>query len=152
MFCNTVEFLGCCVFLFVKHPYDVGDCVDINKEPLLVEHVSLMYSVFRNVHTSKQVQIPHNVANALFIENVSRSPATKERFSVTVAPTTTDEEISKLRDEIMKYITTEENKRDFKPHVEMGLGELGDLQSLQLKVEVKYKVRYWKTLVDSHCM
>merc|ERR1712000_483526 len=38
------EFLGSCIFLFVKHPYDVGDRVVINDTQLIVERISLLYS------------------------------------------------------------------------------------------------------------
>lgn len=60
---TVTEFLGCCIFLFVKHPYDVGDRVDISPAgtlplELVVEHISLMYTVFRRVDSDKQVQIP----------------------------------------------------------------------------------------------
>jgi len=39
------EILGSCIFLFVKHPYDVGDRVDIDDKKYIVEHISLLYTV-----------------------------------------------------------------------------------------------------------
>lgn len=59
---TVTEFLSCCIFLFIKHPYDVGDRVEINDIQLIVEHVSLMYSVFRRVDTDAKTQIPHSKA------------------------------------------------------------------------------------------
>ena len=54
------EFLGSCIFLFVKHPYDVGDRVDINgpeKQNLVVEQISLLYTVFKRIDCMKMVQV-----------------------------------------------------------------------------------------------
>lgn len=57
---TTQEFLGSCIFLFVKHPYDVGDRVDITgpeKEFLVVEQISLLYTVFKRIDSMKMVQV-----------------------------------------------------------------------------------------------
>jgi hypothetical protein len=54
------EFLGSCIFLFIKHPYDVGDRVDIQgpeKEQLVVEQISLLYTVFKRIDYMKMVQV-----------------------------------------------------------------------------------------------
>lgn len=54
------EFLGSCIFLFVKHPYDVGDRVDITgpeKMNLIVDQISLLYTVFKRIDCMKMVQV-----------------------------------------------------------------------------------------------
>lgn len=45
------EVLGSCIFLFVKHPYDVLDRVDIGDDQLVVEHISLLFTVFKKINT-----------------------------------------------------------------------------------------------------
>lgn len=57
---TTQEFLGSCIFLFVKHPYDVGDRVDITgpeKEQLTVDKISLLYTVFTRIDKMQVVQV-----------------------------------------------------------------------------------------------
>jgi hypothetical protein len=52
--------LGSCIFLYVKHPYDVGDRVDIvgpEKEQLIVEKISLLYTVFVRIDKMQVVQV-----------------------------------------------------------------------------------------------
>ena len=52
--------MGSCIFLFVKHPYDVGDRVDIvgpEKEQLIVEKISLLYTVFVRIDKMQVVQV-----------------------------------------------------------------------------------------------
>lgn len=51
------EFLGSIIFLFVKHPYDVGDRVDINSEHLIVEKISLLYTVFTDLKSMQITQV-----------------------------------------------------------------------------------------------
>jgi hypothetical protein len=51
------EFLGSCIFLFVKHPFDVGDRVEITATGMFVERISLLYSVFTRVDTNQVVQV-----------------------------------------------------------------------------------------------
>ena len=116
---TVTEFLGCCIFLFIKHPYDVGDRVSINDVQLVVEHISLMYSVFKRVDSDATVQIPHNIANTLWIENISRSRAMKERLKLSVAATTSNDDILALRGELQKFVTAEDNRRDFQPEFGM---------------------------------
>lgn len=53
------EVLGSCIFLFVKHPYDVGDRVDIGGEQLIVERISLLFTIFRRIGDHKTTQAPN---------------------------------------------------------------------------------------------
>jgi hypothetical protein len=50
----------------VKHPYDVGDRVDITgpeKEQLIVEKISLLYTVFTRIDKMQVVQVGLPPAN-----------------------------------------------------------------------------------------
>lgn len=50
------EFLGSCIFLFVKHPFDVGDRVEITSTHMMVDRISLLYTVFTRLDTKQVVQ------------------------------------------------------------------------------------------------
>lgn len=58
---TTQEFLGSCIFLFVKHPFDVADRVDITnggeKMYFIVEKISLLYTVFTRIDKMQVVQV-----------------------------------------------------------------------------------------------
>ena len=146
---TVTEFLSCCIFLFIKHPYDVGDRVDINGVQLVVEHISLMYSVFKRVDSDTTVQIPHNVANGLWIENISRSKAMKERLTLSVAATTSNEDILALRGELQKFVAADENRRDFQPEFDIELISVGNLKQLDLQVEIRHKSNFANELLRS---
>ena len=99
--------------MFVKHPYDIGDRVELNDRQLTVEHISLLFTVFRQIQSNQLVQIPNIVLNTLWVENVSRSKAMKEQFSIFVDFTTSFEDIQLLKAEMSKFLIDKENNRDF---------------------------------------
>ena len=134
------EVLGSCIFLFVKHPYDVGDRVDILNEQLTVEHISLLFSIFRRVDTHRIVQIPHLVLNSNWIDNVSRSKAMREQIKIFINFDTTMDDINALKHEIQAFVRSKENSRDFFPEVEVDLVGVAEMNKLELRVEVKHKV------------
>lgn len=127
------------MFIFIKHPYDVGDRVVINEAQLVVEHISLLYTVFRRVDTNRTVQIPNIVSNATWIENISRSKAMKEQIRMSINADTSFEDIELLRLELQTFLAAPENKRDFLPDLEIELLET-DMKEMKLRVEVSHKV------------
>jgi hypothetical protein len=139
---TTQEFLGSCIFLFVKHPYDVGDRVDITgpeKEQLIVEKISLLYTVFTRIDKMQVVQVPNIILNNQWIENVTRSKAMKEVIDVNVSFDTSFEDIELLRLEMEEFVRSPDNSRDFQPDISIGVGGVGDCDKITLKVVIKHK-------------
>jgi len=135
------EFLGSCIFIFVKHPFDIGDRVRIDGHELIVERISLLYSVFRTVETAKTMQVPNINLNSLWVENISRSGAMKERVTVQVSADTSFDDIDQLRLGVESALRQPENRRDFKHEAEVELVSIGDMSKLELYVEAEHKVR-----------
>ncbi|WPH01877.1 putative mscs family protein c2c4.17c [Acrodontium crateriforme] len=136
------EVLGSCVFLFVKHPYDIGDRVDIGENQFVVEHISLLFSVFRRVTgtgVGRLTQVPNIVLNTLWIENVTRSKAMTEQLKIDVSFDTSFEDIQILKNELQKFVIDKDNSRDFQPEVEVAILGTSDQSKLSLQVEIKHK-------------
>ncbi|KUI53374.1 hypothetical protein VP1G_00590 [Cytospora mali] len=133
------EFLGSCIFLFVKHPYDVGDRVDISDEQLIVEKISLLYTVFTRIDNMKIVQTPNIIVNNLWIENVTRSKAMKETIELNISFDTSFEDIELLRLEMEKFVRHPDNARDFQPDFSIGIGSVNNCDKLTLQIVVKHK-------------
>ncbi|KAF1812813.1 hypothetical protein P152DRAFT_396145 [Eremomyces bilateralis CBS 781.70] len=133
------EVLGSCIFLFVKHPYDIGDRVDISKEFLIVERISLLYTEFKSVTTSKCVQIPNIVLNSLWVENITRSKAMREPISISVSFDTSFEDLALLKSELTAFVTHKDNCRDFQPDLDVELLSVGDMSKLELRVDMRTK-------------
>ncbi|KAI9158397.1 Mechanosensitive ion channel protein Msy1 [Paramyrothecium foliicola] len=143
------EFLGSCIFLFVKHPFDVGDRVEITSTGMFVERISLLYSVFTRVDTNQVVQIPNIVLNNLWVDNFSRSKAMVEFFEVDVSYDTTFEDIELLRAEMEQFVQAPENSRDFKPDFTIGVGGVGSLDKMTLKLSIKHKSNWHNGVVKA---
>ncbi|KAF2086727.1 hypothetical protein K490DRAFT_44024, partial [Saccharata proteae CBS 121410] len=133
------EVLGSCIFLFVKHPYDVGDRIDLSDDQLTVEHISLLFTVFRRVNNGRMVQIPNIVMNTLWVENVSRSNAMREQVSIYVSFGTTFEDIKTLQDEMQNFVRDKDNCRDFQPDVDVDVRGIAEMNKLELCIEIRHK-------------
>jgi hypothetical protein len=140
---TTQEFLGSCIFLFVKHPYDVGDRVDIagpgGVENLVVEQISLLYTVFKRIDSMKVVQVPNIVLNTMWVENVTRSKAMKEQLEMFICFDTSLEDIEILRKEMEAFVRHPDNSRDFQQDITLEATGIGNMDKLQLRVEIRHK-------------
>ncbi|KAF3007378.1 hypothetical protein E8E13_000783 [Curvularia kusanoi] len=133
------EILGSCIFLFVKHPFDISDRVDITSEQLTVEHIALLYTVFKRVSNGKTVQIPNIVLNSLWVENVTRSKAMREQVSVFCDFGTSFEDIHLLKLEMQSFLRDPANTRDFYPDTDIEVISIAEMNKLELRVEIRFK-------------
>lgn len=140
------EVLGSCIFLFVKHPLDIGDTIYLNgtsqsttPDQLICEKVSLLYTVFKRVNSGRSVQIPNNVLNTLWVENITRSKAMREQLSIFVDFNTTFEDVQLLRQEMVNFVRAKDNQRDFQPNVEVEVIGIGNMDKLELRIEIQHK-------------
>ncbi|KAM4060009.1 mechanosensitive ion channel domain-containing protein [Hirsutella rhossiliensis] len=136
---TTQEFLGSCIFLFVKHPYDVGDRVDIGKVQMVVDRISLLYTVFTRIDLMQVVQVPNIQLNNLWVDNISRSKAMKETVELNVSFDTTFEDIELLRLEMEDFVRSPDNARDFQPDFNISVAGIGALDKMVLYISIKHK-------------
>lgn len=134
------EVLGSCVFLFVKHPFDVGDRVDISGRSFMVERISLLFTVFRCVTDHRITQVPNAILNTLWIDNLTRANAMHEQLTVSVNFGTTLSHVQSLREEMETFVRDKENCRDFQPDIDIEVVGVGDdMDRLQLHVDIRHK-------------
>ncbi|KAJ5502313.1 Mechanosensitive ion channel MscS [Penicillium fimorum] len=133
------EVLGSCIFLFVKHPFDIGDRVEVSDVPFVVERISLLFTVFRNVKDARVTQVPNNILNSLWVDNFTRANAMHEQLVIPVAFDTTFAEVQLLRQEMENFVRDKENCRDFQRDIDIELDGVGDMDKLQLRVDIRHK-------------
>ena len=133
------EVLGSCIFLFVKHPFDVLDRVDIGDDQLVVKHISLLFTVFKHINSHKLTQVPNIVLNTMWIQNVSRSDAMREQLTIYVDFGTTLEDVQLLRNEMQAFVADKENSRDFQPDINIEITGIASMDKMELKVEIRHK-------------
>jgi hypothetical protein len=87
----------------------------------------------------KMVQTPNIVLNNLWVENVTRSKAMKEQLDMFISFDTTLEDIEVLRSEMESFVRHPDNARDFQPDIILEATGIGNMDKLQLKVEIRHK-------------
>jgi small-conductance mechanosensitive channel len=133
------EVLGSCIFLFVKHPFDIGDRIDILDKSYVVERISLLFSVFRTVGDHRMTQVPNNILNSLWVDNFTRANAMHEQLTVPVSFDTSFAEIQALREEMELFVRDKENCRDFQQDIDIEVVGVGDMDKLELRVDIRHK-------------
>ncbi|KAJ7218050.1 Mechanosensitive ion channel-domain-containing protein [Mycena pura] len=133
---SLAEVLTSIIFLFIKHPFDVGDRVVIENVSYTVKEIRLLSTVFIN-SDGVLVQAPNLVLNGEFIQNIRRSPQMSETFTFDVHYSTSFEDVEKLRERMLKFVTTE--RRDYQPAFDVVVVDFPDQEKMTLSADIKYK-------------
>ncbi|KAF5093683.1 hypothetical protein D0Z00_003919 [Geotrichum galactomycetum] len=131
------EILASCVFLFVKHPLDVGDRVDINGDSFFVKEISLLFTVFTRVGDSTVVQAPNSMLNTLWIDNLSRSGP--QTFSIKLylgLPDTSLSQIQAFKERVNQFVL--DNPKDYFANPFISCTDLPDLDRVCLYMAVTF--------------
>ncbi len=146
------EFLQSCIFVFVKHPFDVGDRVAIygntgstlKGDDYFVKEISLLYTEFKKME-GHVVQAPNSYLNTLFILNMRRSGGLAEAVPIVIRFGTTLEQIEGLRNTLLEFVRSE--KREFQGNILTELREVTEAYSLTLNVVFFYKSNWQNELL-----
>ena len=146
------EFLQSLIFVFVKHPFDVGDRVTIygntgsqgRGDDYFVKEISLLFTEFKKME-GHVVQAPNSYLNTLFILNQRRSGGLAEAVPVTIKFGTSLEKIEALRSRLLEFVTAE--KREYQKNILTELREVYEAHSITLNVVFFYKSNWQNELL-----
>ncbi|KAJ5157850.1 uncharacterized protein N7482_008950 [Penicillium canariense] len=138
------EFLQSVIFVFVKHPFDVGDRVTIYGnagdtglgDDYFVKEITLLYTEFKKMQ-GHVVQAPNSYLNTLFILNQRRSGALAEAIPIIIKYGTTIDQIDGLRQRLLEFVRSE--KRDFQSNILTEMRAVTENFSVTLNVVFFYK-------------
>lgn len=138
------EFLQSVVFVFVKHPFDVGDRVTIYGntgsnglgDDYYVKQISLLYTEFKKME-GHIVQAPNSYLNTLFVLNQRRSGALAEAVPIVIKFGTTLQQMDALRQRLLEFVRSE--RREFQMNILTELRAVTENLSLTLNVVFFYK-------------
>ncbi|KAL1748755.1 Mechanosensitive ion channel-domain-containing protein [Schizophyllum fasciatum] len=133
---SLAEVLTSIIFLFIKHPFDVGDQVSIAKEVFTVKEIRLLSTIFLDSN-GVFVQAPNTQLNTLFLYNIRRSPQLSETFAFDVAYSTTFEQLEELRSRMIAFLKAE--RRDYLPSFDVNVVEFPDQEKMSLTADIMYK-------------
>lgn len=146
------EFLQSCIFVFVKHPFDVGDRVTIygntgsqlKGDDYFVKEISLLFTEFKKME-GHVVQAPNSYLNTLFILNQRRSGGLAEAVPVTIKFGTTLEQIDGLRARLLEFVSSE--NREYQKNILTELTTIYEAYSITLNVVFFYKSNWQNELL-----
>ncbi|KAK1079922.1 hypothetical protein LTR33_005984 [Friedmanniomyces endolithicus] len=138
------ELLQSTLFIFVKHPFEVGDRVSIygnngalgRGDDYFVKEISLLYTEFKKME-GHVVQAPNSYLNTLFIVNQRRSGGLAEAVNITVKFGTTIDQIDGLRNKLLEFVKAE--KREYQGNILTELRDIVEVHSLNINVVFFYK-------------
>ena len=106
--------LASIMFVFVNHPYDIGDVVLVgppdDAEILAVQQVNLMTTVFKRWNC-QELYFANHILIEKPVTNLSRSPDQWERVDFTLPSSANEQQLDTLRDGFSAFFR--ENNADF---------------------------------------
>lgn len=146
------EFLQSVIFVFIKHPFDVGDRVTIYGnsgdnglgDDYFVKQISLLYTEFKKMQ-GQIVQAPNSVLNNLFVLNQRRSGGLAEPVTIVIKFGTTLEQIESLRLRLLEFVRSE--NRDYQPNILTEMREVTENFSISLNVVFFFKSNWQNELL-----
>ncbi len=146
------EFLQSIIFVFVKHPFDVGDRVGIygntgaqgRGDDYFVKKISLLYTEFKKME-GHVVQAPNSYLNTLFILNQRRSGGLAEAVPIVIKFGTTLDQIDGLRQKLLEFVRAE--KREYQANILTELRQVEEAHSITLNVVFFYKSNWQNELL-----
>ncbi|RCI07803.1 hypothetical protein L249_5689 [Ophiocordyceps polyrhachis-furcata BCC 54312] len=138
------EFLQSIIFVFIKHPFDVGDRVTVygstgakmKGDEYYVTEISLLYTEFKKMQ-GHIVQAPNSILNTLFILNHRRSNGTSDPVLLEMRFGTPVEQINELKRRMVDFCLR--HKRDYHPTVVTEMLHLDEVKSCSMNLVVKHK-------------
>lgn len=154
------ESLASIVWVFCKHPIDVGDVVVVpgllsiasstttkdsmaalqgytDGDTFIVQEVQLLSTVLKTTTTGKHVQVSNYLLAQKPLVNLRRSGPIEETFALTVAYFTPLESIEMLRGAMAEWLLGQ--GRDFRPGLDIAIEGLDDQSQMKLSLSIRYK-------------
>lgn len=146
------EFLQSIIFVFVKHPFDVGDRVTVygntgdknTGDDYYVTEISMLYTEFKKMQ-GHIVQAPNSVLNTLFILNHRRSGQLADVFTLRMKHGTPREHIEELQARMSEYVL--EHRRDFTSQIITEMTSIEDAYCVSVNIICFHKSSFQNELL-----
>ncbi|XWS17600.1 hypothetical protein CRYUN_Cryun33cG0080900 [Craigia yunnanensis] len=139
MFGNTCKTIfEAIIFVFVMHPFDVGDRCVIDGVQLLVEEMNILTTVFLKLDNEK-VYYPNSVLATKPISNYYRSPDMGDTIEFSIDFMTPAKTIGRLKEEIKKHL---EANTLWHPNHLVVVKEIEDVNKLKMALYCNHTMNF----------
>ncbi|KAI3724544.1 hypothetical protein L2E82_36325 [Cichorium intybus] len=127
------------IFLFVMHPFDVGDRCEVDGVQMIVEEMNILTTVFLRYDNLKIVY-PNTILATKPIANYYRSPDMGDAVEFCVHVSTPVEKIALMKERITSYI---EKKSDhWYPAPLIVLRDIEDMNRLKISIWLSHRINF----------
>ncbi|KAL4279674.1 hypothetical protein GQ457_03G037810 [Hibiscus cannabinus] len=135
--CKTV--FEAIIFLFIMHPFDVGDRCEVDGVQMVVEEMNILTTVFLRCDGQKLIY-PNSVLSSKPIGNFYRSPDMIETIEFCIHVSTPSEKIANMKERITRYIESREHHWHGNPLVVAT--DVEEMNKLKISVASKHRINY----------
>ncbi|KAI3797022.1 hypothetical protein L1987_39712 [Smallanthus sonchifolius] len=127
------------IFLFVMHPFDVGDRCEIDTVQMIVEEMNILTTVFLR-YDNQKIIYPNSVLATKPIANYYRSPDMGDAIDFCIHVSTPVEKVALMKERITSYI---ENKSDhWYPAPLIVVRDVEDLNRLKISIWLSHRMNF----------
>ncbi|XP_019055328.1 PREDICTED: mechanosensitive ion channel protein 10 isoform X2 [Nelumbo nucifera] len=140
MFGNTCKTVfEAIIFVFVMHPFDVGDRCVIDGVQMIVEEMNILTTVFLR-YDNEKIYYPNSVLATKPISNFYRSPEMSDSVEFSVDFSTSVESLGALKTRIKAYI---DNKpQHWHPNHSVVVKEIEDVNKMKMALYVLHTMNH----------
>ncbi|PON87490.1 Mechanosensitive ion channel [Trema orientale] len=140
MFQNTCKTMfESIVFVFVMHPFDVGDRCVVDGVQMIVEEMNILTTVFLR-YDNEKIYYPNSVLLTKPISNFRRSPDMADSVEFTIDVSTPADDITQLKKAIQTYI--ESKPKHWNPKHSVLVKEIDNVNKLKMGLYVQHTMNH----------
>ncbi|KAL8150072.1 hypothetical protein AgCh_006906 [Apium graveolens] len=127
------------IFLFVMHPFDVGDRCEVDGVQMVVEEMNILTTAFLR-YDNQKIIYPNSVLATKPISNYYRSPDMGDAIDFCIHISTPMEKIAMMKEKITRYV---ENKSDhWHPAPMIVLRDIDDMNRLKISIWLSHRMNF----------
>ncbi|KAJ7519618.1 hypothetical protein O6H91_20G046400 [Diphasiastrum complanatum] len=140
IFGNTCKTLfEAIIFLFVMHPFDVGDRCVVDGVEMVVEEMNILSTVFLR-YDNEKIYYPNSLLATKPISNFHRSPDMGDAFYFSVHIWTPMEKLAALKAKIASYL--ESKPHHWYANHTVIVHEIEDMNKMRMSLTVRHRMNY----------
>ncbi|XVF48926.1 hypothetical protein PTKIN_Ptkin03bG0227600 [Pterospermum kingtungense] len=140
MFGNTAKTVfEAIIFVFVMHPFDVGDRCVIDGVQMVVEEMNILTTVLLR-YDNEKIFYPNSVLATKPISNFYRSPEMSDSVEFTVDVSTSVEQIGALKAKIKEYL--ESKPQHWRPGHSVQVKDIENMNKMKMALYLTHTINF----------
>ncbi|KAJ6360331.1 hypothetical protein OIU77_004355 [Salix suchowensis] len=127
------------IFVFVMHPFDVGDRCVVDGVQMVVEEMNILTTVFLR-YDAEKIYYPNSILHTKPISNFRRSPDMGDGVDITIDVSTSVDDFNALKKAIQVYI--ESKPKHWNPNHTLMVCEIENGKDLKLTLCVQHTMNH----------